>query len=571
MKKTILFAVGIFFAVSVSAQTQRVSRTDVNLQKKEATLMSAEMKQGPRKDLASGVYYTRPEGSLYWGFNEQAQYYDTSRLYIPPFTTITFKNMCQNPALATWTMNGNDVSDLADENNDLVFALGADNAYYMPTINVGTDSYMIGEKTGHPEWTAISTDTMDYHSFVDQVTGKIYAFGSMDTGYLFGTGNYAPKSGDYAGRTFKSFGFAMECPKPIAPLYIEYFNFLIMADSNDPIKDGKEVTMQIRNVEQLETETGVHNTPGAKIIAELKATKADLSASLNDGDVTYTQTGHYWLYNLKFSNKETDSHGNLVTSPVVVDEPFYIVITGHEQDGVNFGYRIVSQPEEDQMVYGTWALAYENGDENSDNYSAWYGNESVVDMSFYGGYDYCEVMESAELTDESGNPTGETVSQINVIRVSADGETATNEGFENLNGQVILNSAFPWFDGKTGEENYICPEIPDWVYLDGVSQYGTYDSGSQYFTGETYITITCEPLEAGETGRAASIYLEGKGHKSAYPIIVLQGDATLDDAIENVTVVNTNNNNATYNLAGQRVNANYKGVVIKNGKKAIVK
>ena len=62
---------GAFFAITASAQMQKTSQVSVNFQKKEATLMKAEMKQGPRKDLASGVYYTRPEGTLYWGMDEQ--------------------------------------------------------------------------------------------------------------------------------------------------------------------------------------------------------------------------------------------------------------------------------------------------------------------------------------------------------------------------------------------------------------------------------------------------------------------------------------------------------------------
>ena len=41
--------------------------------------------------------------------------------------------------------------------------------------------------------------------------------------------------------------------------------------------------------------------------------------------------------------------------------------------------------------------------------------------------------------------------------------------------------------------------------------------------------------------------------------------------VEMVKVYNTTSNGAIYNLAGQRVNESYKGIVIKDGKKMINK
>ena len=561
---------GAFFAITASAQMQKTSQVSVNFQKKEATLMKAEMKQGPRKDLASGVYYTRPEGTLYWGMDEQGRYYDLARLCSPCFTDLKFKNMCNQSAAAKWSFGQADGSDLADANNDLIVPMTADQGYYMPAITVGSNTYKIGEKTKNPDKGILQTDTITYYSFVDQVTSKTFGFGSMDSGYLFGTGNFKPTKGDVAGRTFKSHGFVMSVPAPISPLYIEYFNFLIYADNNNPIADDKQLKMQIRNVEEREREDGsIITVPGAKIIAELVATKSDLSEQLLEDNTEYTTTGKVFIYTLTFANKTTDAIGNVVNEPVVINEPCFIVVTGHEQEGINFGYRINQQPAEDALVQGTYALAYEEG--SDENYSAWYGEESVIEMSFYGGYDYCEVLASSELVDQAGNPTGETVENINTLRVSEDGSTIENEGFEGLQGRVVLNSAFPWLDASTNDENYICEDLPEWITLSGESEYGNFNDGSQFYTGTTNISIECEALPAGETGRAATIYLEGRGYKSAYPIIVLQGDATMEDAIENVVTVNVNKSNSIYNVAGQKVGKNFKGIVIKDGKKMLVK
>lgn len=46
-------------------------------------------------------------------------------------------------------------------------------------------------------------------------------------------------------------------------------------------------------------------------------------------------------------------------------------------------------------------------------------------------------------------------------------------------------------------------------------------------------------------------------------------DATV--AIDNTTIKDTNTADVIYNLRGQKVDSNYKGIVIKNGKKVLIK
>ncbi len=70
-----------------------------------------------------------------------------------------------------------------------------------------------------------------------------------------------------------------------------------------------------------------------------------------------------------------------------------------------------------------------------------------------------------------------------------------------------------------------------------------------------------DALPEGVTGRKAHLVFEQWGGK--LEINVTQGDAT---GIS-VTVKKVENNTPAYNLAGQRVNSGYKGLVIKNGRK----
>ena len=63
--------------------------------------------------------------------------------------------------------------------------------------------------------------------------------------------------------------------------------------------------------------------------------------------------------------------------------------------------------------------------------------------------------------------------------------------------------------------------------------------------------------------------IHGKGVVSTRPITIVQGDATA--AVNSAKVEKKNTDAPMYNMAGQRVNKDYKGVVIQNGTKRINK
>lgn len=88
--------------------------------------------------------------------------------------------------------------------------------------------------------------------------------------------------------------------------------------------------------------------------------------------------------------------------------------------------------------------------------------------------------------------------------------------------------------------------------------------------GYNAIYCECEPLPAGMSGRMAIVRVEGKGVTSE-PFVVLQGDAQMPSAIESVLTNAKSKSTKVYNLAGQQMNTNAKGLLIKGGKKVIVK
>ena len=131
--------------------------------------------------------------------------------------------------------------------------------------------------------------------------------------------------------------------------------------------------------------------------------------------------------------------------------------------------------------------------------------------------------------------------------------------------KLYIQSVFPYQSEESPMPSYSIEGLPDWLSITGFDgQYYTADYG---FT--TMINIEAQPLPAGVDGREAKFrFISEKGAKSE-EFSVKQGDVS--DGIENIVDEQKVENNATYNLSGQKVDGNYRGIVIKNGKKVVRK
>ena len=120
----------------------------------------------------------------------------------------------------------------------------------------------------------------------------------------------------------------------------------------------------------------------------------------------------------------------------------------------------------------------------------------------------------------------------------------------------------PMFSGQDEEGNTTTAlwpaddsDDPDWLTI-GVA--------NQVYTSDEYgfdLVFQAEALPAGTTGRTANLIFEQWGSQLA--VTVTQGEAS---GI-NVAVTKLDSKTAAYNLAGQRVNKDYKGLIIKDGRK----
>ena len=111
------------------------------------------------------------------------------------------------------------------------------------------------------------------------------------------------------------------------------------------------------------------------------------------------------------------------------------------------------------------------------------------------------------------------------------------------------------------KEQWEIVEKPDWISeIEFIDDY-VEDRGNMF------ITMTAEALPSGTDERSGKVVLELFGKQLEIP--VYQSPNAL--GVKNITLDKDNSNTPAYNLAGQRVNNDYKGLIIKDGKKMIRK
>ena len=200
------------------------------------------------------------------------------------------------------------------------------------------------------------------------------------------------------------------------------------------------------------------------------------------------------------------------------------------------------------------------------------------------------VPSSLTLTD------GSTLEGTNVLRVADDGSGVTIDGSEVAGG--VVYTAADWYDVTKSTEYYgyrlVKSSTGDGSWIQGMtcddSNYKQLQSdadGDYYtYTGQNIINFTTDPISAGQ-GRWAVLeivsfrdYSENGFAPATNRIVLLQGNATLsqvDVPTTGIKGVNVDNdkkfdaNAPVYNLNGQRVSKDTKGILIQNGKKFINK
>jgi len=391
-------------------------------------------------------------------------------------------------------------------------------------------------------------------SFInDHSNASAYGWGSLSTGYLYGTGTLDGTKNERGIGVCKA--MYQDYPKPMSPLYVEDIFIGLKSVTLNPIPADGVARMYViaMKEETREDEEGPYQVmvETTDTIAKLTATREDFVADGTPGTSSYSSTGAYQNYDVVFTQKEVDDFGMEMAVPFTIDQPFRVKIVGLDEEGVDFGVQrsVGITAEEAWTSEGVFQIYYPDIDKT---YNHYYSN-SGLPFGFTAMFDAVEIATSLSSDDQIFENT-------NYLKVSNDGTQCYVAAGDAALPGVYVYTAQPWTNEDMSEEYYYAEDVPEWILSLNVdiSNYDDYNLN--------IVNATCEPLPEGVTGRYAELYIQGRGVKSVDPIYVIQGEVEITgiNAVKNESkAVNA----ATFNMAGQQVNKDFKGLVIKNGKK----
>lgn len=617
MRKVLLVAAATAFVATGFAQSSKMTVEKENLQMVEkvssatmnvkpenmAKLPSQDVQQlmrteakakGPNKVMSNGIFYSRPAGTLYGGWdwiNDGRGYYFTT-LLAPMMTDLTFENKCV--AASTWTVNGQDAMDEVVDNSYVGnYPKGKERGislYYAPTVSTAAGSYTMGEYNVYykREYTTTKglvridsltcmypSDPMGAYLSGGQYYSPRAAWGILDNDNLFGSGSHE----DYGKATYSAQLF----PKPASPLFFTKILVNEVLTATQPIPEGTKMRalitgVKFRTVTYRDGSVEEVKVPDMENIIDVLyaeagdtldfvSTTARNGKTLKEGSVVYSKPG------------EEDILGNVIPGNVVVDEEFAVVLADMELDGVNYGISANRVEESDDSVEEA-LLFFEN--DRFTRYSA----AMALNLSLYGMFDkayapqvpgvYTFENEQLDYRIVTVPTTGSTeVYGLGNCTYGATGSpfAGASDGAGWAGVPVFTNVS--WFDADDND-NYSVVGLPDWIT-------GIVVDDTSFPYGLNNVMFNAEPLPAGETGRFAVVYVAGQeanmNGETVYstvsdPITIIQGQVNLDDvlAVKNVPAAGKKvATGKTYSLTGQRVAGNFKGLVIRDGKKFIVK
>ena len=222
---------------------------------------------------------------------------------------------------------------------------------------------------------------------------------------------------------------------------------------------------------------------------------------------------------------------------LMLDEEFAVVFEGWNE--CNFNGTLLGMMSPNPVGNSTTFLVKTDEDSYSGYYLTFIGDALVGFIDACYGYLYTESATNLTIPAEGGSVT------INDIQPMLVYQTEAGELTPGL-----------WLD-------YGSDEVPDWLTINIDPHFTLQDNSltEAYF----HLIFQADALPSGTSGRQANLIFCQEGARLA--VTVTQGEGS---GI-NVAVNKLDGKSVAYNLAGQRVNNDYKGLVIKNGRKFVNK
>lgn len=513
-----------------------------------------------RKADGLNVYYQRPAGVYFAGVSQKTALKTCPYLIVPPFKTTIWQNGTTGaPADTKWdwkslTMNyqGTDVTthydtpDLAqwnlvnmnavptlsaingtDTTSYQLHSVGNGNTYVSDLMAAPNPNTMLGMFSNYGAWysSAKYFGYYDRDGLYSQAITYYSVAGDASTSSWFGKNEKGNTN-----------ACATAFEKPQNPYLLTKVNILF---ANANFTDSVKLYCRVYRLNEIPDSANAVPTP-VELIAKG-------SAWLTENNIVY-QSGRWGT--LEFAMKQTYEGVDYDAIPEI-NFPIMVVVGGYNDPNMKQFTLFVSRDNNDE---GFGELGYLcNIDENGDLIDArgFVGNwqslvlHSAPSIFIQQMYTYMMVQKDEEL-----NPNTEEDLTFNA---NPQGDTRT-EDFNSYIGSEGLWQVTT-VDGEA---------VPSWVTVTMVDgKQGT----SNNYTGHTDVTFDVEPLPEGTESREVKIRFWYPGSEVIYTVkqqadhsAVTHIDADRDDA-----------NAATYNMMGQRVGRDARGLLIRGGKKILVK
>lgn len=522
------------------------------------------------------AYFKRPAGTLYLGWSNKGQAFGASYLSYPPFAHITFKNASAAPSETSWFQGSRQLgSPEVDADGNLNIQFGKNSitneglrAFYSPVLVNGTDSFSIGD--------AVANFSGD--------NGFGYSVFDWRQGYYYGNRGPAAAFGDASlGGTVKQVAWYQIFDKPVSSMLVNGLSFFVWCNGADFKTAGKDLKAYIYNVvtdENGEKSVGDSALAEFSLIPDSIELDEDWSSTVGAPGKKGSTYGIATLYPIG-----KDDFGGDMLQPVILSDEFAIMVTGFS--GKNIGFYYGTAP--DYYITGTETTGtgdnartvnvYDDATPTSARFLAmdttsrklydYYFYTPCYPVMFLHGYqDYTEFPTSVTFDDG-------TTSSFTEYNVPTQGGYAVSS-LDNST-KIQLYTALPWQDGE-GFENYkVDITYPDgeqpWInqHEDDATRKSSVTSGDWEQYGLQTLGLYGDALPEGKTGRHAYVTVSSLiTDAGSNRIVIRQGDDNTTGISQNIKVAR-DNNSRIYNLAGQQVDAAYKGIVIRNGKKYIQK
>ncbi|MBQ9678919.1 MAG: hypothetical protein IJV44_12360 [Prevotella sp.] len=449
-------------------------------------------------------------------------------------TNTVFANRTTNPATA-WNWTAYDAAQETDENPEVVLTTGTDKDFSL-ALNSGDIARNVtligkqGEKVSDPftfgVGKSLNSEGTGYQysdcylyggggeRLLNNETPAILTRQDPDGDLTFYTNWATP---DKASNAMSKIYIYHE--KPATPLFITGVTLpLVSFTAQD------DFNLHIKLVKVTYPANATRPTLG-EVIAEGDATTENINADFDMG-----------LTGIEIPLYKSDESGlSEDLDYLFIEDEFVIVIEGWN-NGTFSGVLGSQDAPLDNARTSTWfEMAGEDGTMYA--YTSW---KTSLFVGLMGAtYGYLDTEDSKDITIPEA---GGTVS----IKVHP---MYCNDEADETGSKTRL-----WLDEYV-EDN----DIPEWLQVGFANE--DYD---ETFTFD--LVFQAEALPAGTEGRQATITFMQEGAK--LEVTVTQGTVT---GINVTTKTVKTGNTPAYNLAGQRVNKNFKGIVVKDGKKFVVK